>query len=294
MKTPCSKPSNRESGAAALDVYSATPPGTHPLVLHPRVIATPHLGASTIEAQINVAVAVAEQIIAYLEEGFVSNAVNVPSVGRSEVRRMQPYMDLARKLGRLLSWLAPGAITEMEVEFRGEIATWDLKPITNAGLVGLLSRFEGEEVNYVNAAAIAKERGIRVSETTVKPDGERASSLAVRSEFADGSSHTVSGALFRRRGNEPRITGIDNFITEALPAGPMLIVTNRDVPGMIAGISGALAERGINIAQMNLSRESVGGTALSIINMDDPADESTLQRIRDIEGILSAKQVILD
>lgn len=286
-----------ESGkvaAAALDVYSVSPPGMHPLVLHPRVIATPHLGASTIEAQINVAVAAAEQIIAYLEEGVVSNAVNVPSVGASEVRRMQPYMELARKLGRLLSWLAPGPITEMEVEYRGEIATWDLKPITNAGLAGLLSCFEGEEVNDVNAAAIAQERGITVSETTVKADDERTSALAVRSQCADGSSHTVTGALFRRRGNEPRIIGINNFVTEAIPVGPMLIVTNRDVPGMIAGIAGTLAERRINIAQMNLSRESVGGTALSIINLDDTADEATLQRIRDIEGIVSVRQVILD
>ena len=115
---------------------------------------------------------------------------------------MQPYMDLAFKLGRLLSWLAPGAITEMEVQYRGEIVTWDLRPITNAGLVGLLSRFEGEDANYVNAATIAKDRGIRISETTVKTEGEGASSLALRSEFADGSSHTVRGSLFRRRGNE--------------------------------------------------------------------------------------------
>jgi D-3-phosphoglycerate dehydrogenase len=150
------------------------------------------------------------------------------------------------------------------------------------------------EVNEVNAAMIAAERGIRVSETSTKEGPDVASSLTVRTSSADGTSRSLRGTLIRREGYEPRITGIDEFITEAVPAGPMLITTNRDVPGMIAGISGALAARGVNIAQMNLSRECKGGTALSIINVDEPVDEATLDAIRNIEGILSVKQVILD
>jgi D-3-phosphoglycerate dehydrogenase len=116
----------------------------------------------------------------------------------------------------------------------------------------------------------------------------------MRTRTSEGTSHMVQGALIRRIGYEPRLIGIDGFVTEAVPAGPMLIVTNRDVPGMIAGISGALAGRRINIAQMNLSRDRAGGKAMSIINIDTPADESTLDSIRNIQGIISVKQVILD
>jgi D-3-phosphoglycerate dehydrogenase len=269
--------------AAGLDAYATEPPGEHPLVMHPRVIATPHLSDSTTEAQINVSVAVAQQIIGFLEKGLVSNAVNFPTTEPSEVGRIGPYLDLARKLAQVLSWLAPEPITEIEVQYTGELAGWNLKPITNSALMGLFTRFEGLEVNEVNAAMIAAERG---------PDVE--SSLTVRTSSADGTSRSLRGTLIRREGYEPRITGIDEFITEAVPAGPMLITTNRDVPGMIAGISGALAARGVNIAQMNLSRECKGGTALSIINVDEPVDEATLDAIRNIEGILSVKQVILD
>lgn len=286
-----------ESGkvaAAALDVYDVPPPEGDPLVMHPRVISTPRLGASTTEAQINLAVAVSKQIIDYLEEGAAKNAVNLPAIGAPEAGRMRPYFDLARRLAAVLAWLAPAAITKMEVEYRGEIATWNLKPMTNAALVGLLGRFEGSEVNHVNAAAIADERGISVSETTCAEGQDYASSLVVRTTYADGTSRSLQGALIKRQGDEPRIIGIDQFITEAVPAGPMLIVTNRDIPGMIAGISGTLARRGINIAQMNLSRVAVGGTALSIINVDEPVDDETLESIRQIEGILGVKQVIVD
>lgn len=286
-----------ESGkvaAAALDVYTTKPPGNHPLVMHPRVIATPHLGASTTEAQVNVAVAIAEQMIDFLDTGTVRNAVNVPSIEASEVSRMGPYLDLAQRLGQFVGKLTTGGILGLELEYRGEITTWETKPMTNAALVGLLAPFQSIPVNQVNAPVIARERGISVSETTLEEGKDFASSIAIRAAFSDREPVTVQGALIRRVGDEPRIIGIDEFLTEAVPAGPMLIVTNEDIPGMIAGMSGTLAQKGINIAQMNLSRESVGGMALSIINLDSPADESTLDAIRSIKGILSVKQVVLD
>jgi D-3-phosphoglycerate dehydrogenase len=280
--------------AAALDVFATTPPEAHPLVLHPGVIATPHLGASTSEAQVNVSVAVIEQIIDYLENGVIRNAVNVPALDTKQYAGMGPYLDLARRLGQFLGGLTAGHVIGMEVMYRGEVAAWDFRPITNAALVGLLSRFEGTEVNQVNAALIAQDRGIRVSETTLTESADHGSTLEIRAVTAGGDALGVHGALIRRIGREPRIIGVNRFLTEAVPAGPMLVVTNRDVPGMIAGISGALAKSGINIAQMNLSRDQAGGSALSIINIDTPADEATLEAIRAIGGILSVNQVILD
>jgi D-3-phosphoglycerate dehydrogenase len=170
----------------------------------------------------------------------------------------------------------------------------DLQPITNAVLAGLLSGVEGGDVNVVNAGIIAESRGIRVSETTFNEGAGYGPSLEVRITLHDGTQHSVQGALLRRVGREPRIIGIDEFITEAAPYGPTLVVENRDVPGMIAGMSSALAAGRVNIAQMNLSRDCVGGKAMSIINLDTPADEATLGRIRSIDGILSVRQVLLD
>jgi D-3-phosphoglycerate dehydrogenase / 2-oxoglutarate reductase len=281
-------------GAAALDVYSISPPGQHALVMHQRVISTPHLGASTGEAQINVAVAVVNQIIDYLEKGHVRNAVNLPSIDPAQRAKMAPYLNLARRLAQFLGRLTADGIVELEVEYQGEIAAWDLSPLTNSALVGLLSGFEGTDVNQVNAPMIAQARGIRVLETTLEESELHGSSLVMKTRTSEGTSHAVQGALIRRIGYEPRIIGIDGFVTEAVPAGPMLIVTNRDIPGIISGVSGALASRRINIGQMNLSRDCIGGMAMSIINVDAPADKSTLDNIRNIEGIISVKQVILD
>ena len=280
--------------AAAIDDFTVKPPGQHPLVLHSKVISTPHLGASTSEAQINVAVAIARQMIDYLESGVVRNAVNVPDIDPGESLKIVPYLDLARRLGQFVGGFSSSGIVEMEVEYRGEIASWNLKPITNAALLGLLTRYEGTEVNHVNAPIVAQDRGIRVLETTMKEGIETGSSLKIRVVSMNGALLGVHGAVIRRVGEEPRIIGIDQFVTEAVPAGPMLIVYNRDVPGMVAGLSGALAGRGINIAQMNLSRDRQGGMAMSIINLDTPADVPTLKAIVQIDGILSVKQVVLD
>lgn len=286
-----------ESGkvaAAALDVYTESPPGASPLVMHPRVIATPHLGASTTEAQISVATAIAEQIIDYLEKGVIRNAVNVPTIDPALRPKLIPYLDLAKRLGQFLGQLSAGQISEMQVIYSGEIAQWELKPITNAALVGLLSRFAEPDVNEVNAPLMAESHGVKVSETISRESAFYGPSVEVRTLSSDGSTLSVLGALIQRIGFEPRIIGIDKFITEAVPAGAMLVVANRDVPGMIAGISGAIARSGINIAQMNLSRDRIGGLAMSILNIDNPAEQTTLDAIRGIEGILSVRQVVLE
>jgi D-3-phosphoglycerate dehydrogenase len=262
--------------------------------MHPRVIATPHLGASTDEAQVNVAVAVAQQIVDYLENGVVGNAVNVPCIDATLRSKVGPYLELARRLAQFVGGLVSSGVREIEIEYRGEIASWDLEPITNAALVGLLQAFEGGDVNQVNASMIARERGIRVLATTRREGSEYGSSVMIRMKCSDETSRSVQGALIQRIGYEPRIIGIDEFLTEAVPAGSMMIVTNKDIPGMIAGMTGALAGSGINIAQMNLSRDVAGGSAMSILNLDSPADDTTLETIRDIPGILGVTQVVLD
>jgi D-3-phosphoglycerate dehydrogenase len=181
-----------ESGkvaSAARDVYSIKPPGEHPLVMHPRVVTTPHLGASTGEAQINVAVAVVNQIIDYLEKGIVRNAVNLPSIDPAQAPKMVPYLNLAQRLAQFLGRLTAGGIVELEVEYQGEIAAWDLRPLTYSALVGLLSGFEGTDVNQVNAPMIAQARGIRVLETTLKESELHGSSLVMRTRTSEGTSH---------------------------------------------------------------------------------------------------------
>ena len=278
---------------AGLDLFSEPSPADRALIEHPRVVVTPHLGPSTDEAEVNVALAAVEQLIDYLENGVAKSALNVPAVDPKELARVGPYMDLAWRLARLAACLVEPHVTGLEVEYRGQMALWDVKPITNAALVGLLNRTEGPEVNAVNASYIAQQRGIRVSETVNKKATDRISTLIIRLGLADASSRSVQGAFITRETEEPRIIGIDNYVTEAEPAGAMLVVTNRDIPGMVAGIARALADRGINVAQMNLSRDAAGGEALSIINLDTPADRETLERIGGIDGILNVRQVIL-
>ena len=280
---------------AALDDFTVKPPGLNPLAAHPRVVATPHLGASTSEAQITVAVAITQQVVDYLKLGVVRNAVNAPCTDPTANIRIAGYMDLAKRLGEFVSGLLTGGVVEMQVEYMGELSTWpDVAPVTNAALLGLLIQYEGSEVNSVNARLIAEERGIRILETTTSEPTQLRAELGVTITNAQGESVRALGALIRRIGDEPRIVGIDGFVTEAVPAGPMLVVVNRDIPGVVAGVSGALAAHGVNIGQMNLSRDRPGGMAMCIINIDIPASTAVLNAINEIEGIIRVKQLTLD
>lgn len=282
-------------GAAALDVFSTEPPDANDKLLnHQNVIATPHLAASTEEAQVNVAMSIAEQIIDYLVNGTVYNAINVPAVSSGDMVKLAPYLDLARRLALFGAAMSKKSVSDIEVEYRGNISEWDLEPINNAAIMGLLMASEGNEVNEVNAGFLAAERGISFRQTKAKRGRDYSSSIVVRITDHDKRMLSVHGALINRIGLEPRIIGIDQYVTEATPSGYMLVVTNRDRPGMIASISGALAEKDVNIAQMNLSRDQVGGQALSIINLDGPAPGEALDKIRDVPGILTVTQVKLE
>src|SRR6185369_8517179 len=216
---------------AALDVFAdEPPPADHPLLRLPQVIATPHLGASTSEAQINVAVAIAEQINKFLLRGEIESAVNMPSVSREMLTVLRPYLLLGEKLGSFLAQLSPDPVTELSVEYSGQVAELDSRPVTNAILRGLLSPFLDVAVNYVTAPSIARERGIGVKEARARPSSAFVNSIKARVARTSGA-HVVQGAVF---GSDIlRLVRIDDFYMEAVPEGYVLMLNNRDVPGVV-------------------------------------------------------------
>ncbi len=275
-------------GAAAFDVFEKEPPENHPLLTLDNFIATPHLGASTQEAQENVATAVAEQVVDYLIGGTVRNAVNVPSVPSDQLPTLSPYITLAERIGLFQAQLCEGGLTEVLVEYCGEVASMKLEPITLAVLKGLLSPILEENVNYVNAPLIAKDRGIEVKVSTSSAASEYTSLITIRVK-AGGQELSVAGTLNSKK--EPRIVQVDNFPMEAVPEGDMLVLMNNDKPGVIGGIGMLLGENGINIARMQFGRESAGGRAISVVSIDSPVSEAIMAKIRKLPNVLSVKQI---
>jgi D-3-phosphoglycerate dehydrogenase len=276
---------------AALDVYvEEPPPPDHPLLKMEQVITTPHLGASTDEAQLNVAVAVAEQVIEYLVRGVVRYAVNVPSVGPELLATLRPYLTLAEKLGSLQVQMLARVPKEVYIEYNGEVTQYDVAPLTLAVLKGLLTPVMESSVNYVNAPVIARERGIKVIESKSSRPSDFASSITVRVKTREKELE-VSGAIFGS--NNPRIVRIDGFYLEAVAEGYILVLHNRDVPGVIGAVGTLLGQKGINIAGMELGREKVGGMAISLIHVDDAIPKETLKELRSLPNIVSAELVKL-
>ncbi len=284
-----------ESGriaGAALDVFAEEPPPpTHPLFNLDRLICTPHLGAATDEAQVNVAVAVAEQVVDFLLHDTIVNAVNVPSISAELLEVLTPYIQLGEKLGSLQAQLLSEAALEVGVECAGDATLYDVKPITVAVLRGLLSRaVESGMVNYVNAPAIARERGITVRETrSSQPKGYQ-SLITVRVRTASGASE-VAGAVFGR--HVTRLVKIHDFYLDAVPEGHILVLHNRDVPGVVGSVGTLLAKENINIARLELGREHVGGMAISLVHVDNVVPESVLQKLRQAPNIVSAQLIEL-
>jgi D-3-phosphoglycerate dehydrogenase len=275
---------------AALDVFEHEPPEENPLVGLDEVIATPHLGASTTQGQARVAEAIARQVKDYLEKGIVTNAVNLPSVSPEMLERVRPYLSLAEKMGSFQAQITEGSIQEVTVEYSGEVAAYDPAPITICLLKGILERALAEGVNYVNAAPIAKERGIKVSEVTTR-DSEGFTSLITLRTRTKEDEHSVAGTLFGW--GDPRIVRVDSFLTEAEPEGTILLMHNHDKPGVIGAIGEALGSRGINIAKMHLSRQKAEGVAISLIHVDEPMGDAVLRRLAQLENVISVRQVTL-
>ncbi len=275
---------------AALDVFEQEPPGQLPLVTHPAVLCTPHLGASTEEAQERVAVDIAQQMIDYLRHGSIRNAVNVYPLDADMRRQVEPYMHLAELLGCFVVQMAEGGLQEMAVRYSGDAAALEFKPITAALLTGLLKKSLPERVNVVNAPHLAKERGIRVSET-ISSDVEDYSSLITVELTTDRSKRQVAGTLFGRK--EPRIVGVDDYRLEAVPSGFMLVFSNQDTPGVIGKIGTILGTNRINIAGMQLGRVAPHGMAVAVVNVDSPIPPAIMHEIRLLPNILYATLVEL-
>ncbi len=276
--------------AAAMDVFEVEPPVNNPLLELDNVIATPHLGAATKEAQENVAIAVAKQVVDYLKHDTIRNAVNFPSVSADVLPQLQPYINLAERLGSLISQNFDGAINEITIEYRGSVAELALEPIKIAVLKGLLSPILQETVNFINAPFIATERGIKVKEITTSDAGDYHSMLFIRLK-AGSKESTVAGVLHGKK--EPRITSLDGFIVEIIPQGDMLILINKDKPGVIGNIGALLGKNSINIARMQFGRQKPGGKAVSVISIDTPLSRKILSDIKKLPNVLSAKEIHL-
>jgi D-3-phosphoglycerate dehydrogenase/(S)-sulfolactate dehydrogenase len=278
-------------GGAACDVFEEEPPATdNPLLKLDNFIGTPHLGGSTDEAQVNVAVAIAEQMVDYLVHGTVANAVNVPSVTREVLETLGPFLVLGEKLGSLAAQLAPAPVTEVAVEFAGEVQTKTVAPVTRAILKGVLKHFLDEPVNEVSAPALARERGLRVSERTVSDHSDFTSLIAVRLGGPSGSLE-VAGTIFGRR--DPRIVRVGGFELEAVPEGHILAVHNEDKRGVIGNLGTTLADAGVNIARMQLARDPRRAEAFALVSVDSPAAPEVLARLRALPHVLSVTQVQL-
>ncbi len=276
--------------AAALDVLEKEPPENNPLLTLDNLICTPHLGASTEEAQENVALAVAEQIADYLVHGTIRNAVNFPSIPSDQVPRLQPYINLAEKLGSFSCQIFEGGATEIIVEYYGDAAAVNTAPVTIAALKGYLSPILLETVNFVNAPFIAKERGIEVKETRSSDAGDFYSKITIRRKAKNKESY-VSGTLYSKK--DPRVIEIDHFKVEIVPEGELLLMYNNDKPGVIGNIGNLLGKNNINIARMHFGRESAGGTAISVVSLDAKPGPEVLDQLKALPNILSIKQISL-
>ena len=278
---------------AALDVYEQEPPTspiTKELIGLPQVIVTPHLGASTEEAQSNVAKEIAVSVRDYLLGKGIRNAVNVPCVDPEALKLLEPYLKLVERLGALQAQLLEGHVRTVKIRYVGEITRLDLAPLTISFIKGLLTPALQDSVNYVNAAMIAKERGIKVIESKATEAEDFANLIATTVEGDKGSTE-VRGTLFTA--TDPRIVQINDFHMDAIPSGQMLLVRNQDSPGMIGQIGTALGSKGINIAWMTFGRKSQGGEALVVVNVDQPIKEEIIAQIKKLPKVLDAKLVTL-
>ena len=267
------------------------PPATHPLLQLEQVICTPHLGAATDEAQINVAIAIAEQVANYLTQGVIQNAVNFPAMTPKMLTILQPYLVLGEKLGSFLAQLAASAPQEIQIEYSGDITDYDAAPATAAVLRGLLSPFLETPVNYVNAPHIARERGIRVVESRSNRPSDFLNSITVRVTNANGTN-TIEGAVFSN--NAVRLVRVNDFYLEAVLDGYIIVLHNRDVPGVVGAVGTLLGgKHGINIAGLELGRERIGGMAISLIHVDAQVPQEVLAELRTLEPIISAQQIKL-
>src|SRR5437764_1633993 len=279
---------DRHVAAAALDVFEIEPlPNDSPLRSTPNLILTPHLGASTAEAQESVGIEIAQSVRAALLEGTIRNAVNMPNLDAKTLSVIGPHLRFGEKLGRFLSQVAPRRVDELKINYSGKVSELDTGPITRSVLKGFLQSAGGADINEVNAPAFADSLGLKITETRVSALGDY-TDLRERSADAEGKTISGGGAFF---GATPRIVSVNSRPVEARPHGVILVLENTDRPGMVGRIGTLLGEHNVNIATMALNRNQAGGTALTILNLDNAPGEQLLQEIR-ASGDIHSAQVI--
>ena len=266
---------------AGLDVFASEPCTDSPLFELENVVATPHLGASTNEAQVNVALQVAEQIADFLVHGGVTNALNMPSLSAEEAPKLKPYMALAEKLGSLVGQLTTGSIPRISIHTEGAAAELNAKPIVAAVLAGFL-RTQSDTVNMVNAPFLAKERGLEVREVKTEKEGDYHTLIRV-SVKTDAGERSVAGTLFAN--SEPRLVELFGIKVEAELAGPMMYIVNEDAPGFIGRIGTLMGESAINIGTFNLGRREAGGEAVLLLSVDSPVPAVVIDKARAVPGV---------
>ena len=275
---------------AAIDVFATEPTTESPLFGLDNVVVTPHLGASTVEAQDKAGVTIAEQVVLALRGEFVPFAVNVNATEANAT--VQPFLPLVERLGRLFSALAGGAVETLEVAYEGEIGDYDCRVLTLAVLKGVLGAVVDQPVSFVNAPQLAAQRGLAVRETTSSSALDYVNLVSLRASVAGRPVH-VAGTLFGKQ-EKPRIVGINEHTVDLPPASHMLVVRNSDTPGMIGTVASFLGDAGINIADMDVGTNIAGEAALMAVSTYSPVPEAVVERIRAVPGVLEAKAIELD
>jgi D-3-phosphoglycerate dehydrogenase len=270
---------------AALDVFSVEPATDNPLFDHPAVIATPHLGASTTEAQVKVAVQVAEQMSDFLMKGAVSNALNMPSITAEEAPKLKPYMSLASQVGSFAGQIMTSGIKKVRIEYEGHVASLNTRPLTAIVLEGLLKPLL-TSVNMVNAPLIAKERNIDISELIHDREGDYHTMIRLILETEEGP-RAVAGTLFANQ--LPRIVSVHDVEIEAELSENMLYITNDDKPGFIGALGTTLGEAGVNIGTFNLGRNKDRSVAVALISVDDPISDEVVKKVQNLPNVRKVK-----
>lgn len=282
-----------ESGkvaGAAFDVYEEEPPKNSKLLKSEKTVLTPHLGASTEEAQVNVAVDIANTVRDYFLGRGIRNAVNVPCVDSEIYKIIEPYLKLAENMGAMQAQLVEGHIKRVKIRYVGDLIKYDLSPFTVSVMKGMLTPILQETVNFVNALVIAKERGINVIETKTAEVQDFASLISIEVE-TDKMKNSLVGTLFTKV--DPRIVKINEFYVDSVPEGYMLVISNKDVPGIIGQIGTILGKNKVNIAGMSFGRDEKGGRAVSILNVDSDVPKAVLDEIRKAKNVNEVKLVKL-
>ena len=281
---------SKKVAGAALDVFEEEPITDHKLLELKEVVATPHLGASTVEAQENVAIDVSNDVLNILSGGTAMHPVNMPSVPQDVMKKIEPYFHLAEKLGSFLSQIAHEGIRELNVSYAGEVTKSDVSPITRNAVKGFLRNHLGSRVNEVNADYLAQKRGITIHEQ--KTTATRGFTSLVNVEVITKSgSHQVVGTLLNGLG--ARIVRVDNYSMDVIPEGHLLMIHHKDQPGAIGKVGTMLAKNDVNIATMQVGRAEAGGAAIMMLTIDNSLEQEKLDALLEVPDIYQAKVIDL-